>query len=268
MATLEQEGFRESFSRINRGLVDITDYEPYLIDHPDEVPLNPSGMGNNPSRYIKQHQYFPEPHYRQFDLDYEQRDPRIVAIRELSYSQVVMRRFMELRLHNEKEEQVERPPVETADRAVRDYFELDLVAAASLALREQEMGRQPEYSRYKIPPWPEITKLTMKDRRRIFRKQWEESLESLDSPLIIPHILVASALKRLARHTDSARLMRHADEMLGGESYYPVKVPKVVHLRNIGYAILKDAIGIQTLAESRVYLQGLQKHPKVVPIAA
>lgn len=270
MTTLDLEDSRKSFNRINGklGLVDITDYSQYLIDNPDDVPLNPSGMGSDPLRFVKQHAYYEETHFRQFDLEYEQRDPRLVALRVLSYSQIVMRSRMEQRLHNEKERRVERPSVEMADKAVRDYFELDLVAAAALGIHEIAINRQPNYGKYVIQPPPEITRLSTKDRRAILKKQWEKSLEALEHPLVVPQILVASALKRLARHTGNAELMRQADQRLEGDGYIPLEVPKLVQLRSVGYAILKDAVGIHPLEKSRIGLQGLQKNPKIVQMAA
>lgn len=268
MSALEQ-GEAESFNRIG-DLVDLRDYDPYLIDSSDEAPLNPSGSGGDPNRFVKQHVFYPEPLYRQFDMDYEDRDPRIVAVRVLPYSQIVMRSYMEIKLHRKKESAVSRPSFEVADKIVRDYFNLDLVAAAALGIQEIAQGRELDYTKMRFQPHPAVVGLSKKDKRAALKEQFQKSLERLESPLVLPSIVVASSLKRLARHTQSEEMSRRAAESqgVGSTDYYPIVVPKLGHLRNVGYAILKDMVGLQPLTESRTYLQGLQKHPQVELIPA
>lgn len=260
MSALEKENTPEEFTRTRGRLVDISDYDSYFVDHPDDVPLSPTGNGGDSSRFVKQHVYFTEPLYKQRDLSRNERDPRLAAIRTLPYSQLVMRKYMEDYLHRDKEPFVERPPIESADMAIRDYFDLDIVAATLFGLREIKRGKNFLYPSYVSQPPRRLAALPDNRLIMIMKDRKEEAMLALDNPRILPQYVVASALKRLAQRVKSRELINIANERLSSaDAYSPIVVPKIGHLRNVAYALLKDSVGITEIEESRQGLQGLRR---------
>jgi hypothetical protein len=240
---------REPFNRESSGLVDLSCYRPYLVDPPDQVPVRfPATDG---SVFVHQHVYFTEPQYRQLDLPREERDSRLSALRNSPYNQVAMRRLRERQLHLDKEPFVDPPPIDNIDKALKDYADIDLVGAASLGIRLTMRGKHINTWSLNFDP-PELQALSRHDRIDIFKAEREKALSSLSPPRIVPDILVASALKRMATRLKDRTLDRIANERLIDEYYYPLRVPKRGHLRNIGNLVLKDALGIQALQETRM----------------
>jgi hypothetical protein len=263
---------RDAFDREESGLVNLDSYLPYLVDPTQSVPTRISTKDLSVDRFVHQHAYFTEQLYKQLDLPKEDRDRRLMALRNAPYSQVIMRSYKEVQLHLEKERCVEPPPISVVNDALRDYFDIDIVGATTLSLHEI-INAQPEIvsnwmaEKYEQPP--EIQALSRRDRINIFTSERKRALNSLSSTKVLPAHVVGSALKRLAAHLRDHTLERVADEHLADEEeYYPLAVPKPGYLKMVGGMVLKHAVGIRPLDEARLIAQALQPETNEAGIAA
>lgn len=245
-----QEEEIRSFDRERNGLVKYDSYLPYLIDPPEKAPIKPSGAQG--SEFVRQHVYFTEPLYRQVSLPQEKRDPRLTRLRDSPYSQIVMRWQQEKKLHLEMEPYVEPPPISTVDDALKDFFDIDRAGAATLGMYEIKNPSSFSPWAEKFAPAAELQALSKRERFNIFKDIRDEALSALFSPRVVPHLLVGSALKRIAVYLRDYTLDRAANENLPDtKSYYPLRIPSKGHLQAVGTYMLKDAVGIMPLEESR-----------------
>lgn len=246
----------EPFDREPSQLVNLDSYLPFLPDHPDRVPID-NGNGDS-TFFVNQHIYFTEPSYWSIQTPSGEIDMRYRRLRSLTWSQIVMRRTEERRLHKTMEFTVDPPPPETVDATLRDYHDIDLVGGAVMGLADVRSGYINEPRIYNHLTPPEIGRLSARDRVDIFRTIRDEALDRLAQPRIVPDKLVTSALKRLSSHLKDEVLEREARERMQSEIYFPLRVPNIQTIRNIGHAILLDAVGYRSLEESRLIQLGLQ----------
>jgi hypothetical protein len=251
---------RTAFNRESSGLVDLGDYIPYFVDPPGAVPTRPDVGSTAYNRFVHQHEYFIEPLYLQLDLPRRHRDRRFAALRNSYYSQIIMRDYKEKEMHFEKEQSVQPPSIETIDKTLLDYFDIDIVGATTYAIHELSSAkRQSTWEEQHYTPPPEIESLSKRDKMKILITKRRQALEALASPRVIPEYLVTSALKRLGTSLRDYELNREADSRLEKDGFYfPLGVPKAGHFRCIAGMILGDEVGLRPLEESRIIIQRLQ----------
>src|SRR5579862_2091528 len=237
-------------------LVNLDSYRPYLIDPPEIVPIRPlTGPG---SKYVHQHIYFTEPKYLNIRAESGEIDLRYRRLRTLSWSQIVMRRSEEQRLHREKEPTVKPPPEETVEELLKDYFDMDIVGATTLGIQELKKPKpfDPWASRLFAPP--EVEALSKAGKIDILGAERDRALEDLNSPRVVSHMLVTSAFKRLASFLGDFTLEKIANERLQEQTHFPLRVPQYGALRTIGHHVILNGVKVRSLEESRLLIQGLQ----------
>ena len=238
---------KQPFLREESGLVSLESYLPYLVDPPDQVPIDPA-TGQD-EQFVYQHIYFQASKYYQKHIPEGERDPRLTALRNSPYNQILMRPKRELKLHKEHEDHVEIPGDEVIDQALADYYDLDIVGASSLgliALRNAKKRSIHKLSLYR----PLGRNLSHADKLDIFETHLDNVLVSLENPRVTPERVVASALKRISGLLQDKRLDRLAEELMPEDRiYYPLKVPRIGYLLEISKSLLKQACEIQEIHE-------------------
>lgn len=271
MSLAHQES-RAPFEREPSGLISLEQYKDYLIDAPSKVPLffPDNNKNRSPRRFVYQHLLFQASSYWQLHLPAKERDRRYRAIRELSYSQIAMRSFMEDRLHSDMEIDVAYPPEPTVDGALLDYFDLDLAAASALGIEDIKHPRPinpDDIKLFRSKP-VELQPLTQEDKVGIYETMLEAAIRRLESPRVLPEDVVTSALMRLARlvrHNDFSQI---AQERLQGDHYYPLRVPKAGTLRNIGSGVIRESVGLTSIGALQNEMQSLRPPLHIVGVQA
>jgi len=163
-------------------------------------------------------------------------------------------------MHKEKEETVAPPPPETRDSTLMDYFDLDIVGGATVAIQELQTPRELTQweEKYYEPP-TEIQALSKADKIKMLTEARRKAFSSLENPRVLPDYFVTSALMRMAIHLRDFTLHRVAAEKLNGDDFfYPLGVPRRGTFRSVGGMILMDGVGLRPLGDSRLVAQALQ----------
>jgi hypothetical protein len=262
------ESDRRAFDREDSQLVDLESYRPYLIDPTEDVP--PWAPGSNSSIFVNQHIYFTETIYRQLDVpNPKHRNLGLIALRKSPYSQLVMRRHLEDRMHTDMETYVSPPPEDTVAKSFEDYLDIDIVGASSLSIHEVRFPKMLTIWEQNSEALPEIRALSSRDRLKLFSNRREQALDSLSNPRVISPELANSAIRRIANHLGDLALDRISNGRLkGNKNYYPVRVPKDGYLRAFGTWILKEAVGIDSVDSLKTKQMALQTGVNGVELVA
>lgn len=204
---------------LDSGLVDLDALALYMHPNPLYVPLY-----RTPG-WKYHHLNHPESSFKQWSTDLEERDARLVILRNSSYQQVHMRVTSEAIYHNVHELYVPRPVSESVDAILRDFEKLDMLGAACLYLNLVK-----GCSEYRVdagslsPPWME--EVTLKERVGFMEEVRADMAQVLVEAEIIPQRLVTSALKRVSMHLRDPYMGHLADQRLASDPvFYPVRVP-------------------------------------------
>lgn len=230
----------------NSDLVNLESYLPYLIDPPETAPI--TLPFNNQGPFVHQHVYFQEAAYRQDGVPPEDKDWGLVWMRNISYNQVIMRRHMELKLHQEHEEDVAPPSSETNSYCLEDYNQVDIIGAATVG---KNVALNPMLQPIILPDSgrpARVDDLSPEERANFFDQQLEGSLAALEQPLVTPQRVITSALKRMSALLNSAELESLANKRLEEDViYYPLRMPKVAKLYHLSNELVIRAFEVQTI---------------------
>ena len=241
----------ETFPRDENGLVDIDVYQDYLIDHPDEVPVQV--VGGQGSGFIHQHLYFWRNFYRQKGEPDLLRDKTLSAFWEAPYNQLLMRSYKERQVHDRFKGLVSPPPIETMKKALIDFGNLDYLGAAALGRRVSMVPEAIEYLVPGVNPPKASAFLSPKETADLFDKEVEKILDNLKQPLVTPQRVVTGAISRMARMIRSERLTEEVRQRLIEDPvHYPVRIKKLNDLYGISNNLLNKICSIRLVPSEPV----------------
>ena len=194
----------KSFQRDPNGLVNLDTYTDYLVDHPDDAPIEIVGSQRNIWMY--QHLYFQRPFYQQQNVSRYMRDRILADFSNSPYNQLAMRRTKEVQLHKEREAHVFAPPPETMKKSLADFRNLDILGAAAVGKR---VALVPEALECLVPgaTVPKQTlKYSIREKAEFFDGELERALQALRSPLVTPQRVITGAIHRTTRLLNSKLL--------------------------------------------------------------
>lgn len=235
---------RESFLRDDNDLINPDIYLPYLVDHPDDAPIimTREQRDVDVDDWVYQHVYFQKNFYMQKGEPDWLKDWVLSQFCTIPYNQIAMRRWMEQELHNTYEEHVIAPDTESMRRALIDFQKLDFLGAAALGKR---VALVPEALNYLSPGAGRAAGSSVaspQERAIYFDGIAEDMLDDLSSPLVVPEVVITSAIKRMSKMFGTERLDEEVKNRLPLDcTYLPVGLRHPSVYYQVGTDMLKDA---------------------------
>lgn len=225
---------RESFPRDDNGLIDLGFYDPYLVDHPDDVPVRIKSTV--PGNWIYQHLYFQKPFYMQKDVPQEMRDGALAQFSSSPYNQIGMRAEQEQALHRRMEEHVFPPDPEIIRSALIDFKHLDVLGASAVGRR---IALVPEALQYLAPELHlsrEASELSPIEKASFFDEELEKALAALETSVVTPRRVITGIIRRLGKLLNHDTLQQEAKDRVRKDSvFYPIRVknPGVYYIESV-----------------------------------
>lgn len=218
----------DEFPRDQNGLVDLEAYNGYLVDDPDDAPIEMTADLKNTWMY--QHLYFQRIFYSQQNISRYMKDRVLVNFRNAPYNQLAMRRAQELQVHLAFEEHVSPPPPETMHKALIDFKYLDALGATALGRR---ISMVPEALEYIVPggePYHKSYLGSPSETVEFFDNELKKIIEILKDPIVTPQRVITGVIRRTGRLLNNETLLEEAQSRISLDPiYYPVR------LRGFGY---------------------------------
>lgn len=257
----------ESFPRDGNELVDIDAYEKYLVDHPDDVPIDM--VGGLQKIWMYQHLYFQRPFYKQQNVSKHLRDRVLSDFSNAPYNQLAMRRAKELQVHREFEEHVLPPSPETMKKSMVDFRHLDILGAAAIGRR---VALVPEALEYLVPgasPYRQTGDYSPVETADFFDSELERALQVLRTPLVTPQRVITGVIKRTGRILNSELLKNEAEVRINEDPvYYPVRLRKLGHFYKMSKELLENTCLVEAVENDEIHPTTLQTGVDGVELAA
>jgi len=256
----------EAFPRYPNGLINPDAYLDYLVDDPDNVPVEIAE--NQRPFWLYQHFYFQRPFYDQREESKYMRDGVLKEFCNSPYNQLTMRSEEELKAHLRFEEHVHAPPPETMKNSLVDFKYLDMLGAAAIGRR---VALLPEALQY-LAPGASFPRWNLDyspgGRAAFFDAKLIEALQALHSPLVTPQRVITGVIKRTSRLLNSELLNSEASKRIEQDPvYYPVRLRKLGFMYAMSAEMLQGISTIEKI-EDRVTLEALQTEADEVELAA
>ncbi len=258
----------EAFPRDSNELIDLDVYLEYLVDDPEDAPIEIKD--DEKALWQPQHIYFQGPFYGQYSERSYMRDQVLTEFQSSPYNQIIMRRIQELKVHRRFEEHVSPPAPETMRQSLIDFRRLDILGAAAIGKRIALVPEALEYLVHGTNPPKDNFGLSPLERANFFDEELRVSLEALQSPLVTPQRLVTGAIRRTARLINSESLNEEAERRLEEDGVYiPVRLRKPGFLYGLSNTMLEQMTSVTYIRpDKEIPLEPLQTGVDRVQLAA